>query len=181
MILNPDVGGSPVDPARKPECADAAVKQDRQSEPVSHNFPIKWMKRLLQSGVTEMLKRVFGFLIVFALGAIAGMAFLHFSQDDFHAGRPDFVADQPRDSQLVSSAMKERILSRIPIGSRQGLLIDFLKDQGFQARWGGGASSGAATYLWDGPICPETWDVFWSTDPQGIIANIETRYVDVCS
>lgn len=128
-----------------------------------------------------MLKRFFGFLLVFLLGALSGAAFLYFSQQQYHAGKPDFVADLSRSSYLIDAAMKERIEARIPLGSKQEILINFLKEQGFKPRWGESETAGAAFYRWDDPLCPQTWSVFWSTDPQGMIAAIDTHYVDVCS
>lgn len=128
-----------------------------------------------------MLKSFFGFLFVFLLGAISGVAFLYFSQQHYYAGQPDFVADLPRASDLTDRTMNERIRSQIPLGSNQDMLIDFLREQGFKPRWGEGETAGAAFYRWDDPLCPQTWTVFWSTDPKGMIASIETHYVDVCS
>lgn len=128
-----------------------------------------------------MLKRFLRFLLVFTFGALSGAAFLYFSQQEYDAGRPDFVADLPRASDLIAGTMKERIQSEIPVGSKQEMLVDFLRQQGFKPRWGGRKTAGGAFYRWNDPFCPQTWTVFWSTDPEGKITNIETHYVDVCS
>lgn len=128
-----------------------------------------------------MLKRLFGFLLVFLFGVLSGAASLYFSQQQYHVGRPDFVADLSRSSYVIEATMKERIQSRIPLGSKQEMLIDFLKEQGFKPRWGGSQTAGAAYYRWDDPLCPQTWSVFWSTDSRGVITDIKTHYVDVCS
>ncbi len=93
---------------------------------------------------------------------------------------PAIAATLPGEESEFSHELDAKVRELFPIGTSEGSLIDYLRDQGFAPEWRGRNEPNAASFIHNGLICKKMIRIFWRADPAGILTDVNGIYESQC-
>lgn len=95
-------------------------------------------------------------------------------------GLPAIVATLPGEEAQFSQEFDQRIRDRFPLGSSEGVLIDFVAGEHFAPEWRRRDGANAAAFVWSGLLCTKTVRVNWRADATGVLTEVNGAYDSRC-